>query len=93
MRRSPYSSFNLNITLFSAFYFRNAEISQIIKMITTTTAIIPTHTPALNIPSIALQLLRQIKIDTINVKCNFFMADILYFFDSPYNIQTVKKVL
>lgn len=56
-------------------YFRNAEISQMISSMTTTTAMTPTHTPALKIPSIAVQLLRHIRSDKINGRCNFFMVD------------------
>jgi hypothetical protein len=48
------------------YFFPTLLISQKISATTTTTAITPTHTPALKIPSIAWQLLNEMAI--INIK-------------------------
>jgi hypothetical protein len=49
------------------------------------TAIMPTAAPALNIPAIAEQLLKQSSNKMSNGKYSFFMVDFLY-----YNIPNAK---
>lgn len=45
---------------------------------TSTTNIMPVHTPALNIPSIAWQLLSIVMSANTENNCSFFIFDVLY---------------
>jgi len=53
----------------------NIDAIQRIKIITTITAITPTAAPALNIPAIAEQLLKQKSNKMRDGKYSFFMVD------------------
>jgi hypothetical protein len=66
-------------------YFRNMDAIQIINKITTTTEIIPTTAPALNMPPITEQLLRHNRSKTIEGKYNFFILG-FYFIISKQGI-------
>jgi hypothetical protein len=61
------------------------DTSQTITSITTITAIMPTAAPALNMPPITEQLLKQSSNKMMEGKYNFFMA-IWFFFNLLYII-------
>jgi len=65
--------FDINY-LFAGYLPLNIDAIQIISAITTITDIIPTTAPALNMPSITEQLLKQSSIKISDGKYSFFIG-------------------